>query len=119
MKTMHRTLALSSAPLCITGCLTIGPDYEPPSAELNGAWSQETESMFQRETSPQPDWWKALGDPILAGLVDEALAQNLTLENAALRVLEARVERRLRYQLLAPIPLPGASVTHVDLSRNV
>ena len=43
-------------------------------------------------TSPVvPLWWKeAFEDPVLDQLVDDALAGNLTLRSAALRVLQAR-----------------------------
>jgi NodT family efflux transporter outer membrane factor (OMF) lipoprotein len=40
------------------------------------------------------DWWHAFGDPVLAGLVDRALADNLDIAIAAARVREARAQER-------------------------
>lgn len=100
-------------------CFTIGPDHEAPATTLAPTWSKSTESFSTMTTEPAPQWWKAFQDPLLAELVDEAVARNLTLEVAALNVLEARVARRLSYQQLFPIPLAGADVTHVNLSQNV
>jgi NodT family efflux transporter outer membrane factor (OMF) lipoprotein len=35
-------------------------------------------------------WWRTFGDPVLAGLVERALAQNLDLQQARARVMQAR-----------------------------
>jgi NodT family efflux transporter outer membrane factor (OMF) lipoprotein len=115
-----RAFRLSAAPLVLTGCFSIGPDHEAPTIELNAAWSAADDAAFQAVPQPRHDeWWKSFEDEVLIGLVDEALAQNLSLENSALRVLQARVGRRLSYQALIPLPLAGGSYAHVDLSQNV
>ncbi|MDM0112325.1 efflux transporter outer membrane subunit [Variovorax sp. J22R133] len=41
-------------------------------------------------------WWQGFGDPVLAGLVDEALARNLDLRQAAARLAEARALARVQ-----------------------
>jgi NodT family efflux transporter outer membrane factor (OMF) lipoprotein len=38
-------------------------------------------------------WWFVLEDPVLNGLVDQAVRQNLSLQEAGVRILEARAQR--------------------------
>jgi multidrug efflux system outer membrane protein len=48
------------------------------------------------------DWWQALGDPVLTGLIARALAANDDLAIAATRVEEARAGARLARAQLSP-----------------
>jgi NodT family efflux transporter outer membrane factor (OMF) lipoprotein len=74
--------------LGLGGC-TVGPDYQRPDATLNEAW--QAVSTATAETNAR--WWESFNDPQLTSLVEAALAQNLTLRAAGLRVLEARAAR--------------------------
>jgi NodT family efflux transporter outer membrane factor (OMF) lipoprotein len=40
------------------------------------------------------NWWRSFDDPLLAGLVERALAQNLDLQQASARVVQARAALR-------------------------
>jgi multidrug efflux system outer membrane protein len=40
------------------------------------------------------EWWRGFGDPVLAGLVDEALARGIDLRQAVARLTEARAVAR-------------------------
>lgn len=106
------------AGLC-TSCFSIGPDHATPESPLNTDWSAQLGAAPATATATQPEWWKSFSDPTLQSLIDRALAQNLSLESAALRVLEARVSRHISWTLQAPIPLLGGSAVHADLSQNV
>ncbi len=110
------TLAAASL---FTSCFSIGPDHVAPEAPLNTDWSASDAGAPKTTASPQPMWWKNFGDPVLQDLIDHALAQNLSLESASLRVLEARVNRHVSWTLLAPIPLLGGSAVHANMSQNV
>jgi multidrug efflux system outer membrane protein len=44
----------------------------------------------------QRDWWLGFGDPVLARLVDEALARNIDLRQAVARLAEARAVARVQ-----------------------
>lgn len=72
------------------GCAMVGPDYKAPSAPVQDNWLEYEDPLLN--TSPvSPEWWKtAFNDPILDQLVETALAENLTLRSAGLRVLQAR-----------------------------
>lgn len=58
-----------------------------------------------------PEWWRGLGDPVLDGLVAQALAANPDIAVAGARVREARAQEALaRAQLLPTLDLGvGAS----------
>src|SRR5690606_17746600 len=90
---MRRFLALAGA-AWLGGCATVGPDYRvPESAEVHAAQAQ---GAFRSESAavtaqPLPDhWWKLYDDPVLDGLIAQALAANTDL-----RVAEANLERSI------------------------
>ncbi|MCI0585321.1 MAG: efflux transporter outer membrane subunit [Planctomycetes bacterium] len=81
-----------SACLAGAGGCRVGPDYAPPKADVPDAWLD-----FKAGAASRPDedarWWTRFGDPTLDALVERAIAQNLTLRQAGLRVLQARALR--------------------------
>jgi NodT family efflux transporter outer membrane factor (OMF) lipoprotein len=91
MRRPLKFLALSALlALLASGCTTVGPDYRVPTAPVQDNWLEYEDSSFS--TAPvSPEWWKtAFKDPILDRLVKTALAQNLSLRSAGLRVLQTR-----------------------------
>ena len=71
--------------LCLAGCTVIGPNYMRPEVEKP--------NVFRFQTAEARDlanvaWWKQFNDPVLDGLIDEALRSNLDLRVAAARVEE-------------------------------
>lgn len=77
----------AAALLTLAGC-RVGPDYSRPDAAFNEAWIEASS-----EAVTDAAWWEQFGDPTMTRLIHEALAQNLTLRAAGLRVLEARAAR--------------------------
>lgn len=84
-------LAMTSA-LLASGCLKLGPDFKTPEPDF------EVPEAFQHapaaSSSPQTEdpWWEDFGDPELAGLVDEVLANNLDIRKATAAILESRAD---------------------------
>ena len=65
-----------------------------PRAEVPTAWPQPDDAAA---LGPAPDlrlWWRAFGDAALDDLVDRALAENLTIEQAEYRLRAARALAR-------------------------
>lgn len=93
-------IALCAAALpLLFGCM--GPRPEPPAgAALTPppAWRVEPGPSAPLER----DWWHRYGDPVLAQLVERALANNADLGIAAARVAEARAQQRLAQAQLLP-----------------
>lgn len=81
--------------LALGGCV-VGPDYEPPQAELPQAWPAKpsgTASSIRIDAAAQTDWWTTFADPTLKSLIERAAAANPDVKIAAVRVLEARAQR--------------------------
>ncbi len=74
------------------GC-KVGPDYTRPAAPVADQWIDPAAAAPGEAPAPSPEWWTQFGDPVLEGLVRQALDQNLTLRAAGLRVLQARAVR--------------------------
>jgi NodT family efflux transporter outer membrane factor (OMF) lipoprotein len=79
--------------LALLGACTVGPDFVRPDVELAEAWSEiESEGLIESLPDAPEAWWEVFSDPLLNDLVDEAYAQNLDSEVAALRIVEARAQ---------------------------
>lgn len=77
--------------LLASGCTMVGPDYQSPSAPVQNDWLEYEDPQLVSTEPVAKHWWKAaFNDPILDQLVETALAQNLSLRSAGLRVLQAR-----------------------------
>ena len=77
--------------LLLTGC-AVGPDYQPPSAQAPAAWRDLPSQASSRPqaSATNPDWWKSFNDPQLNSLIERAIAGNLSLQQAVLRIVGAR-----------------------------
>jgi outer membrane protein, multidrug efflux system len=69
----------------LTGCMTLGPDYQRPDIELPGSWRfEEKEAREMANTA----WWQQFNDPVLDALVETALNENKDVLIATARVEE-------------------------------
>ena len=75
-------LVIFLIPFFFGGCLTVGPDYEPPEVPMVGT------SEFEAPA----DWWTTLGDPMLTELVGEALTNSPDMKSAVAAVRAARAQ---------------------------
>ncbi|HUO08405.1 MAG TPA: efflux transporter outer membrane subunit [Phycisphaerae bacterium] len=80
--------------LAIGGC-SVGPNYHTPQVSVPSAFepSPATQPATQANTSRTIDmtrWWQSLGDTELDSLVDRAVAANLDVQIALMRLQEAR-----------------------------
>ena len=81
------TAALGAA-LLLQACGSLPAMQAPLAAEVPARWQDATTPTTGSQV--QPGWWHDLGNPVLDGLVDRALARNTDLRVAAARVAEAR-----------------------------
>jgi NodT family efflux transporter outer membrane factor (OMF) lipoprotein len=74
----------------LAGCM-VGPDYKAPTARVATQWLEFEDPRLKTTSPVGPLWWRnTFQDAVLDQLIDEALAGNLTLRSAGLRVLQAR-----------------------------
>jgi multidrug efflux system outer membrane protein len=87
MKTL-RIVLMAATLLSPTAALAVGPQYTAPSPAPVTLLNAAPEAVSAAQ--PEAAWWRAFGDPVLDGLMAEALGGNLDLRIAADRVREAR-----------------------------
>ncbi|MBL8752511.1 MAG: efflux transporter outer membrane subunit [Planctomycetes bacterium] len=92
LRTLSRALALASAAF-VAACTSVGPDHVPPTMTLAAGWQQPATAGLARDAIDEQPFWRAFGDPVLTGLVEQALAQNLDLRAALARLEGARALR--------------------------
>ncbi|MGA1805374.1 efflux transporter outer membrane subunit [Rhizobium sp. HT1-10] len=93
----------------LSGCV-VGPDYQKPSFLMAGSWSGK--AAAHADKPPQlAEWWKQLKDPILDGLIAQAVAANLDVATAKAKVREARASYREQVGTLLPTVESTASAT--------
>ncbi|HEY7115070.1 MAG TPA: efflux transporter outer membrane subunit [Tepidisphaeraceae bacterium] len=120
---LHPTLRLSLLTgssvivLIFAGCM-VGPNYRTPEVQMPAEWAGPTEfgaGTTRPATRPTTGpaaattrpvelstWWDGFNDPILTGLIREAAEANLTRQQAASRVRQARYARTISASALWP-----------------
>ena len=92
-----RAGALAAAAL-LGGCV-MGPNFQRPETTPPPSWAGAASAPADLASKPVARafdgrrWWSVFHDPVLDGLVDEAVRQNIDLQTAALRIEEARAQR--------------------------
>ena len=90
-----RTILISVVVTLLAGCSMVNHEIESPVA----APARFSESG----TSPLPDkWWESFEDPVLSGLIDQALANNFSLKAAWDRLSQVEAEARIAGAALFP-----------------
>lgn len=74
------------------GCTMLGPDFQRPEAEIAEQWQESDNNVVKKMETDDSQWWKLFNDPVLDELIRLSYEQNLSLEIAGLRVLEARAQ---------------------------
>jgi NodT family efflux transporter outer membrane factor (OMF) lipoprotein len=95
----------------------VGPDYVRPEAPMNARWSNTKDPRLAAGAEVDAAWWRAFDDPTLDRLVELAYRQNLPLQIAALRILEARAALGIAIGEQFPEnpgPIAGASMSRLS-----
>jgi outer membrane protein, multidrug efflux system len=85
---MIRKCLLVGAVLLLADC-AVGPDYKRPTLDVPTQFRGALQSA-QGASFADLEWWAVLEDPVLQGLIKDALANNYNLRIAANHVLQAR-----------------------------
>jgi len=76
--------------ISIVGC-TVGPKYIPPKMDLPCEWESAHFQELQDDSCDCYRCWESFNDPLLNSLIEHAASQNLDLNIAMTRILEARL----------------------------
>jgi len=99
------------------GC-TVGPNYKPPQTETPAEWGEMNSSVVEAQPVQLADWWKKFNDPVLDKLVEQAISSNLNLQQAELRLQEARAQRGVVVAGQWPTVNAAGSYQHIHNSQS-
>lgn len=115
---IRRALTLLSLCILSTGCFKVGPDFCCPCPPEKYDWIPE-DSKISGCRDNISTWWKVFDDPVLNNLIDVAHAQNLDLQIAGYRIMEARANLGIAVGEFFPQLQEGiGSATHTKISKN-
>jgi outer membrane protein TolC len=84
----------------LVACTTLGPDYQAPAQpELPTSWSAHETATEARTVA---DWWQLFEDPVLNDLISRGAQQNLSIDAAGLRIVQARAALGISDALIFP-----------------
>jgi NodT family efflux transporter outer membrane factor (OMF) lipoprotein len=118
-----KTLIAKMLQVCVllvllAGC-AVGPDYVRPETDTAETWSESIDASLSTDPVEYGPWWSVFEDPALEELVQIASKENLPLQIAAARILEARavlgISRGLRFPQQQQL---AGSAARVRLSEN-
>jgi len=82
---MLKRILTGACILLLTGCMTVGPDYQRPQIDTPAAFRFEEPEVRDLVNTA---WWEQFDDPVLNELVDTALRENKDLLVATYRIEE-------------------------------
>ncbi len=110
-----RRLALVFVACGLAGC-TVGPNYHRPTAPTPPAFRYE---VAEARDTTNTAWWSQFGDPVLDGLIDEALAHNLSVKIAAANVEQAAAVLKQVRSPLYPQASYGATASGTRQNEKI
>lgn len=120
MRPFNLIMPALGASLLLAGCAT-APQYEPPAATLAPAFNGDAAIAARNGTAHTADlaeWWRSFNDPLLISLVERGLAQNLDLQQASARVVQARAALRNANAALLPSGQVGGQAGQIYQSQQ-
>lgn len=101
-----RVLPCFLLPGLLAGCITVGPDYQPPAPALPAQWHNATPDAAAAQLA---QWWQQFDDPTLDSLIARVLASSPDLRSAEAKLRESR--QRAVVAGAARLPSVGASAS--------
>ena len=112
-----RAMLLAAAAIA-SGC-AVGPNYHRPETPVDSHFANAGEPGFA-EADPVQQYWRGFGDPVLSGLVDDAVAHNKDLAAAAANLQAARAARRLAgFDLYPTVTLAAGYNKNLDSQQQL
>jgi NodT family efflux transporter outer membrane factor (OMF) lipoprotein len=105
--------------LALGGC-AVGPNFTKPETSVTKSWSTKSDPQIETQAAIDTVWWKTFNDPVLDRLVEVAYQQNLPLQVAGLRIVEARAQLGIVTGKQYPqVQVVFGDVQAVGLSENL
>lgn len=125
---LHRSALCGTTLLLLLGSVCANSGAQPPdNPPVPTAWKSAVENPATTraplDTSALQSWWKRLGDPVLDGLIVDALKSSPDIRTALSRIEQARASKNLQVAPLLPSISAGTSArstrTNVHTSGTV
>jgi NodT family efflux transporter outer membrane factor (OMF) lipoprotein len=101
----------------------VGPDYQAPTPDVPAGWTRldPTARPVARAETPGDlsQWWQRLNDPLLSGLIEEALQASPDLRTAQARLREARARRTVAAAAQYPSVTASGGASRSQSSEEV
>ena len=112
---MRKVLAVAIVALFAGGCM-MGPDYRRPALDIPNSFQYEVK---EASDTVNTEWWKSFQDPVLDGLIAEALANNKNVKIAAANIEQAAgVLTTTRAPLFPQVSYAGSASRQRISERN-
>ena len=116
MKRSPRSLLTSISFVFLASCSAVGPDYKRPDMGMPSAFRHPG---FQAPVTQSTDpWWETFQDPILTGLIEDAVHHNQDIRIAIAAVREVRATRRIAGSRWMPSIDAHANYRRLRVSEN-
>lgn len=123
---LRRMVMLLASVSVIAACEPIGPNFLRPTTPVVKNWVEANsltaseQSGLTARSEPVIAWWENFNDPVLNDLVARAYAQNLPLQIAGARVLQARAQLGIAFGEMYPQSQTlAASTSKRKISENL
>lgn len=93
----------------------VGPNYTTPKADVPEQWSKNPSGTNRPPDISAAYWWRNFHDPVLDSLVVTACENNLSLQIAGVRILQARAQ--LNYAIGTLFPQQQAISANLNYTR--
>jgi NodT family efflux transporter outer membrane factor (OMF) lipoprotein len=108
----------------LCGCLSVGPDFSRPPTKTSDQYkptaTTELTAAINESNNQNIDpvkWWESFGDPTLNELLQKVKAQNLSLQQSALRVYQYQSQLGVSDSKLLPnVSLNGSTLNSKNSS---
>ncbi len=123
---LQSAVTIFSLALLLFGC-TVGPDFIRPQADTPNTWTttlsrpvptREWASIVSDRPIEAVTWWTTFQDPLLSSLIERAVTANLDVQQATLRIAEARAWRDVTAAQHWPSLSVNGSYTRERLSET-
>jgi outer membrane protein, multidrug efflux system len=117
---VHKRLKVLAAAVlaAVAGC-AVGPNYQRPQTPVDSRFGNAAEPSFA-DTDPLEQYWVGFQDPMLSGLVNDALAHNYDLAAAAANLRAARAQRRLAgFDQFPTVNFAGSYTKNLDAQEQL
>jgi NodT family efflux transporter outer membrane factor (OMF) lipoprotein len=119
----HRIAWVLISSVMLSGCITLGPDYEEPEIAWLKDWHSDLYGQIgnpgQQTQVDLRFWWHAFNDPVLNDLIDIARRENLSLRIAGLRILESRAVLGIAGSTQYPqLQVANGAATYIDTRES-